>query len=61
MTHAWAQAREDGPNRIGPLVRDNHFAQLDLDWADRSLQITFKDAAGSVLRALTIPMAGPAA
>ena len=61
MTHAWAQARDDGPNRIGPLVRDNHFAQLDLDWASRSMQITFKDTSGSVLRTLTIPMADPPA
>lgn len=60
MTHAWAQAREDGPNRIGDLVRDNHFALLDLDWSARSMQITFQDAGGSLLRALTVPMTDPA-
>ena len=57
MTHAWAQAREVGPNRIGELVRENHFAQLDLDWAARSMQITFKDATGAVLRTLTVRLA----
>lgn len=61
MTHAWAQAREDGPNRIGDLVRENHFAQLDLDWAAGGLQITFRGASGAVLRALSLRLPDRAA
>ena len=61
MTHAWAQAREDGPNRLGDLVRDNHFAQLDLDWDAGRLQASFMDAAGAVLRAWTLQLTDLAA
>jgi alkaline phosphatase D len=46
MTHAWAQAAEAGPNRLGDLVRSNHFGSIDIDWDTRSLRLALKDHAG---------------
>lgn len=37
LTHAWAAASEPGPNRLGELVRANHYALVDIDWAARRL------------------------
>lgn len=61
MTHAWAQANEDGPNRIGDLVRSNHYASIDIDWVRRSLRIALKDESGAELRALPLTLSDLAA
>lgn len=61
MTHAWAQASEAGPNRIGDLVRQNHFASIDIDWSQRRLQAALRGESGAVLHGIEIPWAaGPA-
>jgi len=39
LTHAWAGANEPGPNRLGDLVRANHYALIDIDWARRRLTL----------------------
>jgi hypothetical protein len=39
LTHAWAAASEPGPNRLGELVRANHYALVDIDWAARRLAL----------------------
>lgn len=46
MTHAWAQAAETGPNRLGDLVRSNHFGSIDIDWQARNVRFALKDEAG---------------
>jgi len=57
MTHAWAQASEDDPNRIGDLVRSNHYASIDIDWSARALRIALKDTFGAQLRELPLALA----
>jgi alkaline phosphatase D len=42
LTHAWSQAREVGPNRVGELVTANHYAELQIDWAQRQLDFVFR-------------------
>ncbi|MFZ5548892.1 MAG: alkaline phosphatase D family protein [Pseudomonadota bacterium] len=39
LTHAWSTASEPGPNRLGELVRANHYALIDIDWAARQLTL----------------------
>lgn len=56
MTHAWAQAAEAGPNRLGELVRVNHFGSIDIDWQSRSLRLALKDEAGAVRHALHLAL-----
>lgn len=43
MTHAWATAKEAGPNRLGELVTQNHFALIELDWPQRKVHWGFKN------------------
>ena len=50
MTHAWAEASEAGPNRLGDLVTQNHYATLELDWASRRIVMSIKDVQGEVRR-----------
>lgn len=51
LTHAWAQADEPGPNRLGPLVRENHYARIDIDWTHRRLQLSHRGVQGQLLQA----------
>ncbi|MEO6293925.1 MAG: alkaline phosphatase D family protein [Burkholderiaceae bacterium] len=57
MTHAWPQAKEAGPNRLGELVTQNHFATLDIDWSARRLLMGIKDEQGQTLRQQAIALA----
>lgn len=57
MTHAWAQAKEAGPNRLGELVTQNHFATINVDWSARRLVMGIKGEQGQTLRQETITMA----
>lgn len=59
LTHAWRDAREETPNRIGDLVRDNHAALFDIDWERRALGLRFIGEDGRLLRqeALGWPLA----
>jgi alkaline phosphatase D len=50
MTHAWAQAEEAGPNRLGELVTENHYATVEVDWASRQVHLLIKSVQGRVLR-----------
>ena len=56
LTHAWADAREPGPNRLGDLVTVNHYGLLDINWTSQTVMLAFKDAAGQVLRTQAIDM-----
>lgn len=55
LTHAWRDAREAGPNRLGELVTENHFAQLDIDWAGRAIELSFIGEDGRLLRSQALP------
>jgi alkaline phosphatase D len=57
MTHAWSTAKEAGPNRLGELVTDNHFAQIDIDWAARNVSLALLGEQGQRLKQLTIALA----
>ena len=57
MTHAWAQAREAGPNRLGELVTENHFGMVEIDWASRQLLLTIRSVTGQSLRRQAIALA----
>lgn len=46
LTHAWATASEPGPNRLGDLVRANHYALVDIDWAARRLTLKHQGERG---------------
>jgi alkaline phosphatase D len=50
MTHAWAGAKEAGPNRLGELVTENHFGLIEVDWATRRLSLSIHNLAGASLR-----------
>jgi alkaline phosphatase D len=50
MTHAWSAAKEAGPNRLGSLVTQNHFALIDIDWGKRQLQLGFQNTQGEWLQ-----------
>jgi alkaline phosphatase D len=56
MTHAWAEARETGPNRLGELVTENHYATLEMDWSRRSVLLSIKSVAGHTLRQQAIAL-----
>jgi alkaline phosphatase D len=55
LTHAWSQAREPGPNRLGELFTANHVGLIDIDWLGRVLALQIRDLAGSVQREVRIP------
>lgn len=55
LTHAWRNAGEAGPNRLGELVTDNHFALLDIDWSARAIQLRFIGEQGQLLRRDALP------
>lgn len=46
LTHAWADAKEPGPNRLGDLVTVNHFGLIDIDWPQRRLHLALLDEQG---------------
>lgn len=50
LTHAWADAKEAGPNRIGELVTKNHYANIEIDWSKRQMNLLIKGTNGQLLR-----------
>lgn len=54
ITHAWREAAEAGPNRLGPLFTELHYGMVDIDWAAQALRLTLKDIRGEVQRAQPI-------
>ena len=57
LTHAWAQASEAGPNRLGPLVTQNHYATIAMDWLARRVSLSIKDVQGQVLEQQVVALA----
>ncbi len=56
LTHAWANASESGPNRVGDLVRVNHYGTVDINWRAAQVQLQLKDTQGRALQTHTIAM-----
>ena len=56
MTHAWANANEAGPNRLGPLITQNHFALIDFNWPQKQIQFGFQNTQGEWLKRQSIDL-----
>ena len=56
MTHAWATAKEDGPNRLGELITQNHFGLIEMDWSKQQIQLGFQNTRGEWLKKQTIAL-----
>jgi alkaline phosphatase D len=56
MTHAWASANEAGPNRLGQLVTQNHFALVDFNWPQKQIQLGFQNTQGEWLKRQSIDL-----
>lgn len=56
MTHAWAEAKEDGPNRLGELITQNHFGLIEMDWSKQEIQLGFQNTQGEWLKKQTIAL-----
>lgn len=54
MTHAWSTAKEQGPNRLGELITENHFALIDIDWSQQQIQLGFQNTQGEWLKKQSI-------
>ena len=55
LTHAWSHASEAGPNRLGDLVRINHYGVVDVNWARKDIALSLKDTQGRIVQSQTIP------
>ena len=56
MTHAWAEAKEEGPNRLGELIIQNHFGLIEMDWSKQEIQLGFQNTQGEWLKRQTIAL-----
>jgi alkaline phosphatase D len=50
VTHPWANAKEDGPNRLGPLVTVQHYGVIDVDFAARRVSLSLRGTTNQVLQ-----------
>lgn len=57
ITHPWADAREDGPNRVGDLVTQLHFGQVDVLWDEKRIDLQLVGLQGQRLHGLQMPLA----
>jgi len=57
ITHAWADAREAGPNRVGDLVTQLHFGLVDILWNEARIELQLLGLQGQRLHGLHIPLA----
>ena len=56
MTHTWAEAKEEGPNRLGELITQNHFGLIEVDWSKQEIQLGFQNTQGEWLKRQTIAL-----
>ena len=54
ITHAWRNASEAGPNRLGDLFTDLHYGSVDIDWDAAALSLSVRDIDGKAQRSVTI-------
>lgn len=50
VTHPWANAKEDGPNRLGPLVTVQHYGVVDIDFGARRVGLSLRGTTNQVLQ-----------
>jgi alkaline phosphatase D len=50
FTHAWREASEAGPNRLGGLFTELHFGAVDLDWEAQTVRLAVKDVRATAQR-----------
>lgn len=50
ITHTWTTANEPGPNRLGPLVTQLHYALIEMDWTSRSVLLALHGLDGTTLQ-----------
>lgn len=50
VTHPWANAKEDGPNRLGPLVTVQHYGVVDIDFGARRVLLSLRGTTNQVLQ-----------
>jgi alkaline phosphatase D len=51
VTHPWANAREPGPNRVGPLVTAAHYGVAEIDFDARALTLALRGVDNRALHA----------
>ena len=56
LTHAWTGANEAGPNRLGDLITQNHFALIDFNWPQKQIQLGFQNTQGDWLKRQSIDL-----
>jgi len=56
MTHAWATAKEPGPNRLGELITQNHFGLIEMDWSKQEIQLGLQNTQGEWLKKQSIAL-----
>ncbi|MFM2449317.1 MAG: hypothetical protein RIS44_1767 [Pseudomonadota bacterium] len=49
LTHAWREASEAGPNRLGGLVGELHFGTVDIDWPKGQVTLGLRGDRGQSL------------
>ena len=54
ITHAWREAAEAGPNRLGELFTQLHYGAVDIDWGAATIRLALKDIRGAVQRSQLI-------
>ena len=52
----YAAAKEDGPNRLGPLFGQANFGTVDIDWWSGELRLAVRDVAGQVVRSHAVAL-----
>lgn len=57
ITHAFAQAREAGPNRLTDLVTVQNFGSVEVDWAQAWLVLRLHDYTGKTVRRQLVQLA----
>jgi alkaline phosphatase D len=50
VTHPWANAKEDGPNRLGPLVTVQHYGVVDIHFGARRVSLSLRGTTNQVLQ-----------
>lgn len=57
LTHTWSDADEPGPNRVGALVRENHYGLIDIDWSRGQVVLVLKATDGRPLQQHVLDLA----
>ena len=50
LTQSFASNREAGPNRLGDVYGQPNFGGIDIDWAQRTVQLSIRSVTGAIVR-----------